>query len=88
MSSETDGRGYVADVGDDGFRPGRGYALVKVTYERPPDEAQTLVRRYDRIEDVDVPDGTAKLGYVVYDAHGNTYTREELEREREKESAR
>lgn len=86
MSSEMGGRGYVADVNGEAFRPRRGYTLVKVTYERPPDEAQTLVRRYDRIEDVDVPDGTAKLGFVVYDAHGNTYTREELERE--KESAR
>ena len=86
MSSELGGRGYVAGVSGEAFRPRRGYALVKVTYERPPDEAQTLVRRYDRIEDVDVPDGTAKLGFVVYDAHGNTYTREELERE--KESAR
>lgn len=60
--------------------PPHGFALVKVAYGRPPAEAQTLVARFDCVDDVVIPAGTPDVGYVLYDAAGNTYTRDEFGR--------
>lgn len=80
-ADESDGFD-VARTEREAMYPMTGYALVRVEYQEPPGEALTEVAHYGRLGAVELPDRAPMTAYVVYDADGNAYRREDVEAER------
>lgn len=71
----------VARTEREAMYPMTGYALVRIEYQEPPGEALTKVAHYGRLGAVELPEPAPMTAYVVYDADGNAYRREDVEAE-------
>jgi hypothetical protein len=72
----------VARAEREAMYPMTGYVLVRVEYQEPPGEALTEVGHYSHLGDVELPEPSPMVAYVVYDAEGNAYRRADVEAER------
>lgn len=80
MEDDDDASGFdIARAEREEMYPMTGYALVRVEYEKPPGEALTKVEHYGRLSSIDMPDDGPMTTYVVYDAEGNAYDRDDVE---------